>query len=114
MTFKYTDRKKMIGSSYIGTLLISYSKLVEIFGDANSGESEDKKVYKEWDLYFPSKKTYVSIYNYKNGPNYPKGKPIEDITSWSIGGSSIKSFTMLCEFLSEKAKLPIDYTIKIN
>ena len=76
------------GTSLQGSLAVSYSTLVEIFG-AEHSEGDGYKVDAEWMLQF-SNGVVATIYNYKDGVNYcgEDGLAVEDITDWHIGGKS--------------------------
>jgi len=102
MEFELVDIKNIEGTSFQGDLFINYEKLIEVFGKPNGGPSGDNKIYCEWIIYFPEEKIYSSIYNWKNGPNYPKGGPTENIIHWSIGGKDNKSVLIIYEYLKEK------------
>ena len=73
-------------SHLIGYIVVSYSKLVEKFG--NPQEVDMYKVDAGWTVLFENG-DYATIYNYKDGINYngEDGCPTKDITNWHIGGS---------------------------
>lgn len=70
-----------------GYIKISYSKLVEAFGEPTEGDAY--KVDAEWIIEFATGEI-GTIYNYKNGKNYCDGNGLatENIVDWHIGGSS--------------------------
>jgi hypothetical protein len=72
------------GTSLKGEILISYNKLVEVFGkpSLNDPPSEHEKVTREWILGFPCG-TVATIYNWKNYGDEPEDH--EDY-AWHIGG----------------------------
>jgi hypothetical protein len=88
LSVKQAKWEAVSGTSLQGSLAISYSTLVEIFGSEHS-EGDGYKVDAEWQLQF-SNGVVATIYNYKDGVNYcgEDGLPVEDITDWHIGGKS--------------------------
>ena len=84
-----THKTKPIGCT--GTCLqgyidVSYSKIVDVFGEP-SGEHDDYKSDADWVVEFEDG-IIATIYNYKDGKNYlgRRGTEKEDITDWHIGG----------------------------
>ena len=84
-----------------GYLAVTYARLVEVFGEPNSG-NDGYKTDAEWTIKFPDC-TIASIYNYKDGKNYEgaDGLAVEDITEWHIGGKTKKSLTYIKQVLQE-------------
>jgi hypothetical protein len=72
------------GTYFIGGVICSYDKLVEVFGKPMEGSY---KTDAEWSLKF-SDGEIATIYNWKNGRNYcgDDGMDVEEITTWHIGG----------------------------
>lgn len=78
-------------SGYQGEFNMLYKSVVEKFGEPHS-KGDEYKVDAEWMFKTPA--GIITIYNYKNGPNYNNGKgSIEDITNWHIGGFNKKILT---------------------
>mgnify|MGYP003134120073 CR=1 FL=1 len=74
----------------VGTLLVSFDFLKKTFGDPIqlNIENSNGKSDVEWCIWFPDEGVAVSIYNWKNGPNYcgPDGTPVHEIIEWSVAG----------------------------
>ena len=70
-----------------GGVNCKYKTLVTLFGEPFEG-SADGKTDAEWVIEFMDGKV-ATIYNWKNGKSYAgdKGKNIENITEWNIGGN---------------------------
>lgn len=87
--FKTHNEKQIecCGTHLQGGVRTDYSTLVSKFGQPH--ESDGYKVDAEWDVEFADGKV-ATIYNYKTGTNYlgVDGKPVEEITTWHIGGLS--------------------------
>jgi hypothetical protein len=79
------------GTSLMGEITCSYEKLRKLFGYPERGDGY--KVDAEWSIKFEDG-TIATIYNWKDGKNYngAKGKNVEDITIWHIGGHNQKAF----------------------
>ncbi len=88
MRLKKSDAN-VTGTSLQGYILTTYKKLVDTFGEP-SHDGDGYKTDAEWVLTDEKDCTVVTIYNYKNGPNYcgAEGIPVEDILEWHIGGRS--------------------------
>jgi hypothetical protein len=84
--FKKADHDKIIGTSLMGSMDISYAELVEVLGPPHSNW-DGEKVDAEWLIEFEDG-SVASIYNYKTGKNYGNvdGLETEDIRDWHIGG----------------------------
>ena len=74
------------GTHFVGGVICSYDKLVQVFGEPLEGHY---KTDAEWYLKFPDGEI-GTIYNWKNGKNYcgDDGLDVEEITTWHIGGRS--------------------------
>lgn len=72
------------GTSNQGKMTVSYHSLVEVFGHPNGGP-EDGKVQVQWGLKFDGD-IVATIYDWKKN-----GQPVEQITSWNIGGKSMQA-----------------------
>lgn len=77
--------------SPVGTCLqdyvdTTYANIVDTFGPPNA-PGDGHKVDAEWTLMTPA--GIATIYNYKSGHNYlgAAGTPVEQITTWHIGGA---------------------------
>jgi|TARA_B110000977_G_C10936015_1_gene439026 hypothetical protein len=90
------------GTSLQGHIESSYGNMVYHLGTPNI-ISEDNKTDVEWGFKF-SDGTIVTIYNYKDGKNYleDKGKAIEDLTIWHIGGHSKKAYFKIQDIIESK------------
>ena len=75
----------MMGTSLMGYIDCSYDRLLKTFGAPHTGD--EHKVDAEWDIQFEDGRV-VTIYNYKDGKNYlgRKGKSVENINKWHVGG----------------------------
>ena len=73
------------GSSLVGYVNTTYSKLVEKFNEPTNADGY--KIDAEWKIEFPDGEI-ATIYNYKDGKNYngSEGLEVEEITEWHIGG----------------------------
>lgn len=69
----------IIGTHLQGRITTTYARLVEVFGEPNA-EHDDYESHAEWAMR-TSAGDVVTIYDYKQGR-----VPVEDITSWHIGG----------------------------
>lgn len=98
------------GSSKIGYLNASYDKLVELFGQPLSGDSE--KTDAEWQIMLENGHP-VAIYNYKNGVAYNgnDGIPTVEITEWSIGGHFDEDAQAVLDIVNGKQSL--QFTAKL-
>lgn len=95
---------KSVGTSLQGHVDASYDDLVKTFGQPGSGDGY--KVDAEWVI--ETSAGVATIYNYKDGKNYcgHSGLPVEKIRDWHIGGHSPTVVSIICERLSESAKIP--------
>ena len=100
---KVVMKESYVGTSLQGYVDVSYGDLVKVFGEPNS-QGDDYKVDAEWngtinDLAF-------TIYNYKDGKNYvgAKGKKVEDIRDWHIGGKSLEVVQLVNDYIFEQTK----------
>ena len=86
MKYKTHNQKEIdfMGTSLVGVISVSYSRLVELFGD--SKQWDEYKTDANWTIEFDDG-LVVTIYNYKNGVNYlgKDGLEKEDIIEWNIG-----------------------------
>ena len=88
-------------SSLQGSIDISYSDLLRVFGKEHKRyEEEGLKTDVAWDFEFimdDSSVIYANIYNWKDGVNYlgPEGKEVEEITDWHIGGNSNQAVQLI-------------------
>lgn len=82
---KIYDIKKTYRSGRVGTLKATYEEIIEVLGEPCFGESSDGKIRAEWVIRFDDG-ILATIYDYKQ-----YGTPLEEVTSWSIGGFSPKA-----------------------
>ena len=91
---------RVTGTSYTGSVHITYEKLVSLFGDPLCGNDIDEyKTDAEWILDIDG--DVVAIYNYKDGKNYlgDNGKMKEHITDWHVGSKSSIEYYKLKEYI---------------
>jgi len=83
------EGRAAVGSCLRGYIKTSYEQLVRTFGEPGS-DGDGYKTDAEWTVRINDE--LVTIYNYKNGPNYNRGAgpPVEEITAWNIGGFNYK------------------------
>ena len=103
---KYVVNEKTINANesfLVGHLTVSYSTLVEIFGQPNEGDGI--KTDAEWVVEFEDG-TVATIYNYKNGMAYlgRYGSEVEDITKWNIGGHKKIAATLIADIINQHTK----------
>ena len=81
------------GTSLKGEILISFNKLVEVFGEPTFmiDPSSQDKVTREWILGFPCG-TVATIYNWKNYGDEPEDH--EDY-AWHIGGHTTSAVELV-------------------
>ncbi len=95
------------GTSFQAYIETSYGNLVHHLGNPHitAEESVDKKTDAEWGFKFPDG-TIATIYNYKDGKNYlgEKGKAVEDIILWHIGGFNKKAYFKIADIIHSKRK----------
>ena len=105
------------GTSLQGYINISYSDMVELFGEPTDGDGY--KVDVEWVMYFDD--SPVTIYNYKDGPNYNGDQVfeyddcypnIEDKDrDWHIGGEGPEAVMFLSSYLDSTS---IDFSARLG
>ena len=97
--FKLTN--KFESSCLQGYIETSYADLVACFGEPNC-DGDGYKVDAEWMVKF-NNGVYATIYNYKTGKNYlgDEGQAVEDITTWHVGGMSIKAVQNVEQAMSD-------------
>lgn len=71
------------------TIEASYEELVEKLGEPEDVSDGTDKVDVQWSVEDKHTGRKLTIWNYKNGPNYlgENGTPPEEIGGWSAGGS---------------------------
>ena len=74
------------GTHLQGEIVVTYTKLIETFGEAKGG-SDDYKTDAEWNIQFDNGDV-ATIYNWKNGKAYLgcEGLDLECIDMWHVGG----------------------------
>ena len=82
---------RIMGSGLLKATFAKYSELVDLFGQP--AEADGYKVDALWVIEFEDgercplqPKPVVTIYNWKNGPNYGEDRRVDEITFWHIGG----------------------------
>ena len=75
------------GTALVGTITVSYARLIRVFGEPTS-EGDWIKMDACWEILTPEGP--ATIYNWKDGGNYlgDGGLAVEDIEEWHIGGFS--------------------------
>tara|TARA_B110000285_G_C14782461_1_gene449201 strand:+ start:321 stop:629 length:309 start_codon:yes stop_codon:yes gene_type:complete len=93
---------KTNGTCLQGRIESSYGNLVHHLGNPHI-TAEDNKTDVEWGFKF-SDGTIATIYNYKDGKAYlgEKGKSLQDITYWHIGGFSKKAYLKIQNIIESK------------
>lgn len=100
MKFEVTqDYNVITGSERFGFLTTTYNVLVELFGEPIKRHWE---IDVEWYIKFEDG-TIATIYNYRNGKNYlgKKGKAVEDIMHWNIGGFNSSAVRLVHNTIKE-------------
>ena len=87
---------KLFGSSHRGSIMTSYDRLVELFGEPTSNGSSDGKVRVEWVIQFNG--YCFSIYDWK------EDKPLTEVKQFEIGGNSPSGY-----FIEELTKKVLYY-----
>jgi hypothetical protein len=108
VTFRECEERSSLitGTSLLGYIDVSYSTLVELFGDPFTGDDVDGyKTDAEWHVEINSPDGdhvgFVSIYNYKDGKNYlgADGLNVSDMRDWHVGGRSAMDKILLEEYI---------------
>ena len=95
-----------ISSSRQGTIYIPWNKLVKLIGPPHCVGDMDKSDG-QWDFILPGK-SFISIWNYKNGPNYDREiksvAKIKELSVYWSGDAGRKKLKKLFgdNFVSEK------------
>jgi hypothetical protein len=107
ITIKSNGRSKRAnGTSLIEYIDIEYDTLVNVLGEPMTGEDTDEyKVDAEWHVEIHDEANghdgFVTVYNYKTGKHYlgEDGLPVEEITTWHVGGRSGYDLELLMEYI---------------
>ena len=97
---KFVHATDFSGTGLQGQVTVTYEKLVRCFGEPTC-TYDDGKVQAQWCLRFADG-TMATIYDWKAGDAYcgsGRGKPVEKITDWHIGGYSEYAVTRVREYL---------------
>lgn len=96
---KRIETEITVGTSLQGYVDISFTDLVEMFGDPHYYERG--KTDAEWYLRIDG--VICTIYNYKDGKNYcgAEGDEIVDIRDWHIGGTSKESERKVKKYIKQ-------------
>ncbi len=87
-----------------GYITSSYENLVKAFGEPGTGDEYKTDV--EWTIRFENEEdgeiTVATLYHWKNGKNYcgAEGLPIEEITTWNVGGHKGRALELIELFLN--------------
>tara|TARA_R110000737_G_scaffold262379_1_gene270453 strand:- start:73 stop:378 length:306 start_codon:yes stop_codon:yes gene_type:complete len=87
----------------VGTIYnVPYDTLVQVFGDPDPMAFDPFKSDAGWTTTDSDGKK-ISIYNWKNGPNYcgPAGIPVKEIVQWNIGGTSSDDVTLVKQIIKK-------------
>tara|TARA_R100000664_G_scaffold8345_1_gene13797 strand:+ start:88 stop:426 length:339 start_codon:yes stop_codon:yes gene_type:complete len=101
--YTHLDYKiKVAGTSFLSYLNVSYSELVEVFGEPKEGDGY--KIDSNWEVEFEDG-AVATIYNYKTGINYlgVEGQHKEHIRIWHIGGHSNDVIDRIFELLENNS-----------
>ena len=92
----------IMGTSLMGYIDCSYDRLLKTFGAPHTGDGY--KVDAQWLIQFEDNRT-ASIYNFKDGKNYMgnKGKALDNIRDWHIGGHNKSVIEDVKEILNNSA-----------
>ena len=98
MKFKKANPKSANGTSLMGEIDVSYTKLCKVFGEEHSS-GDGYKTDAEWCLKFDDNGQVViaTIYNYKSGKNYNgnRGTATSRIRDWHIGGHDPRALELV-------------------
>ena len=99
---KITETGK-VGSSYKGTIEISYQDLVDIWGEPEKGDAY--KTEAEWVIRLPKNKV-ITIYNYKSSRSYSDSNPpVTGLREWHVGGRGSDVIDILLRMMVGRVKL---------
>ena len=92
-----------IGTHRQGYVNTTYDRLVEVFGEPESGDG--RKVDAEWIVQDSETEVLATIYNYKDGVNYngADGTPTTQITDWHVGGVDARAVDLVQRALATAA-----------
>ena len=92
----------IMGTSLVGYIDCSYDKLLKTFGPPQG--TDEYKVDAEWSIKFKDGRV-ATIYNYKTGKNYlgEKGKAVENIYRWNVGGNNRSAIKDIEEILNNSS-----------
>lgn len=93
---KTIDIHSSNGTGLMGYLKCDFQSLLYAFGDHRGG-SVDGKVRAEWLVDSPA--GCIRIYDYKNS------KPVDELTSWHVGGHSELVLNELARLLGDEAEV---------
>lgn len=70
------------------TIHATYDELVEAIGEPEDVSDVTDKLDVEWNVRDADTERKLTVWNYKNGPNYQgsDGTPVDQIEKWSAGG----------------------------
>ncbi len=92
-----------VGTSYKGTIEISYPDLVETWGEPQKGDGY--KTEAEWTIRLPKNKV-ITIYNYKSSRSYSDSNPvITELREWHVGGHGLDVIDILLRMMVGRVKL---------
>lgn len=93
MTIRPARRSEVVGTSLVGYLELSYSELVETFGEPHFVGDGSDKVYNEWAFVIDGRP--VTIYDYKENGAATYGY------AWHIGEGMAGAVAALNRYLAE-------------
>jgi hypothetical protein len=93
MKIRPARRSEVVGTSLVGYLELSYSELVETFGEPHIVSDGHDKVYNEWAFVIDGRP--VTIYDYKEN-----GAEIQGY-AWHIGEGMAGAIAALNRYLEE-------------
>lgn len=98
----------VVGTHKIGTITISYDKLVKKFGKPIRIDDEDESWRVEWQVRFDLVDTslepdpdvidemvVITIYDWNQ-----QDTPVEEVTEWNVGGKNFRDLGILLDYLN--------------
>lgn len=100
MKYLTLNENANLSCSLVGYITANFEELQTLFGNPSMGDGF--KTDAEWVVTFEDR-SYLSIYNYKDGVNYngEEGTPTDEITDWHLGGVNKDAIPHLEKLLKE-------------
>lgn len=95
-----------VSNHLVGTINYSYETLVRVFGEPDPMVFDNCKSDAGWETTAIMAGRKISIYNWKDGPNYcgSEGTPVEQIVQWNIGGTSPYDVALVKRIIYEQMR----------